>query len=209
MLYNKSHKFYFITIFDICLHLFLSNGFCSLQYSLIFVRMWFSRQPSCALRVAVSDWSITNLPFMYYWSSVSEGKSGLSIMLSSVRCEIALFSLKLVSLRECGHCSHQVGKLSKRRFRSCEWVMASHTWPTPRTTSRERHVFGTGIGRRPRRHPHLDQDQALQGEAPQEKVIPRLGAAPLRLHVGRQLLSARARPRRPPCHVSVAMYLCT
>ena len=103
MLYNKSHKFYFITIFDICLHLFLSNGFCSLQYSLIFVRMWFSRQPSCALRVAVSDWSITNLPFMYYWSSVSEGKSGFSIMLSSVRCEIALFSLKLVSLSKCGH----------------------------------------------------------------------------------------------------------
>ena len=29
-------------------------------------------------------------------------------MLSSVRCEIALFSLKLVSLSKCGHCSQGV-----------------------------------------------------------------------------------------------------
>jgi len=43
--------------------------------------------------------------------------------------------------------------------------------------------------------PEHDEDETVQGEAPEAEVVPILGAAALRLHVGNQSHGQRARSR--------------
>ena len=57
-----------------------------------------------ALRVAVSDWS-TPFSGQSIIDAVYQSARVKSILLSSVRCEIALISLKKDSPRERGHCA--------------------------------------------------------------------------------------------------------
>ena len=40
--------------------------------------------------------------------------------------------------------------------------------------------------------PEHDEDETVQSEAPEAEAVPRIGAPPLRLHVGRQPLGQRA-----------------
>ena len=80
---------------------------------------------------------------------------------------------------------HQRRRRRGRISRHGYLLLTQHTRVTRPQLQSSDHVFGAGLWRRPGRHPHLDQDEALQGKArfKSSRVKSSQGKIPLSLNL--------------------------